>query len=115
MYRYRLELKNGGEKTIKWIFFDYQISDSSDPDNLSHRQFACAAKIKPDDTRSLEAFSNLPPRRTLNAANIDAKPVEKLIINRIEYADGAVWQRSDWNAPDRLPSRSTGQGQCRPL
>jgi hypothetical protein len=114
-YRYRLELKNRGAKVIKWIFFDYQISDASDPDSPSHRQFACAAKIKPDDTRALEAFSNLPPRRTVNAANVNAKPVEKLIITRIEYADGAAWQRSDWHLPDPIPSRSNAHGQCRPL
>jgi hypothetical protein len=115
VYRYRLELKNSGSKIIKWIFFDYQVSDPSDPDNPSHRQFACAVTIKPNASRSLDAYTTLPPRRVISAAAINAKPFEKPIINRLEYSDGASWQRSDWHLPDQMPGRETARGPCRAI
>src|SRR2546426_3292956 len=33
-YRYSVDLKNRGTKVIKWIFWDYQTSEPSDPDNI---------------------------------------------------------------------------------
>jgi hypothetical protein len=115
LYRYKIELRNRGSKVIKWVFLDYQTSHPSDPDNPFHREFACAVKIKPNDNRSLVAESLLPPSRVTNAAGKEATLTEKLIINRIEYADGAIWERPDWHAPDDIPSRSSSRGPCRPL
>ena len=115
LYRYKIELRNRGARVVKWVFLDYQTSHLSDPDNPSHREFACAVKIKPNDNRSLVAESLLPPSRIIKAADEKATFTEKLIINRIEYADGAIWQRPDWQAPESIPSRSSGRGPCRSL
>jgi hypothetical protein len=114
VYRYKIELRNRGTKVIKWVFFDYQTTAPSDPANPSHREFACAVKMKPNVNQSLVAESLLPPSRVIHAAGKEAAPTEKLIINRIEYADGAFWQRPGWHPPDQLPSRS-GRGPCRPI
>lgn len=115
VYRYKIELRNRGTKVIKWVFLDYQTTAPSDPANPSHREFACAVKMKPNDNQSLVAESLLPPSRVIHAAGKEAAPTEKLIINRIEYADGAFWQRPGWHPPDQFPSRSSGRGPCRPL
>lgn len=114
-YSYRVELRNRGTRIIKWIFWDYQTSEPSDPDNISHRQFACAVKIKPNGSEQLRAFSVLPPRMVISANKDMKSPTENLVINRVEYADGAIWQRLDWRLPDQLTSRGKGRGKCRPI
>ncbi len=115
LYKYRIELKNRGSKVIKWVFVDYQTSEPSDPDNPTHRQFACSVTIKPDQSKLMEGFSNLPPSRVVSAINPDKPLTERLIINRIEYGNGEIWQRPDWHAPDKIPSRGASRGQCRPI
>jgi hypothetical protein len=114
MYKYRIELKNRGSRVIKWVFVDYQTSEVIDHDNPSHRQFACAVKIGPDQSKVMEGYSNLPPNRVISAANPDKPLNEQLVINRIEYSNGEIWQRTDWQAPDKIPARSS-RGQCRPF
>ena len=111
-YRYKIELRNSGARAIKGVFLDYQTSYPSDPDNPSHREFACAVKIKPNDNRSFVAESPLPPSRVVEAASKEILN-ERLILNRIEYADGTIWQRPDWHAPQDIPMRSGGP--CRPI
>jgi len=115
VYRYSIELRNVGTKVVKWIYLDYQISDISDPDNPSHRQFACAVKIKSNSTHLLEAFTSFPPRRVVSATSAATAPNESVIINRVEYSDDSFWQRPDWHGPEQLPRRDTGHGECRPL
>lgn len=115
IFKYRLELRNHGSKVIKLVFVDYQISATSDPDNPSHRQFACTLKVKPGETKKAEAYSLLPPSRIISATAAQAAPVEKLIINRLEYHDGSFWQRPGWTAPTSLPSKRTTRGPCRAI
>ncbi len=115
MFKYRIELKNRGSRVIKWIFLDYQTAVSSDPDNPSHRQFACVVKVKPEETEKIDAYSLLPPTRLISATDAQAGLSEKLVINRVEYHDGTIWQRPGWPAPESLPSRSTGRGPCRAI
>jgi hypothetical protein len=114
LYRYRIELKNRGSSVIKWIFIDYQTSAASDPENPSHRQFACSVTIKPNQNKLIEVFSNLPPNRVVSAANANKPLIERVIINRIEFADGQAWQRPTWQAPEKVSS-GPNRGQCLPI
>lgn len=115
MYRYRIELKNRGTREIRWIFWDYQTSDLSDPNNPSHREFRCEVKVKPNGTARLEAFTSLPPRRVISAVNAGQTPAEKIIVNRVEYADGGFWQRADWHLPERAAGQKDNRQRCQPI
>lgn len=115
LYKYTVEVKNSGTKVIKWVFVDYQTSIHSDPDNVFHRQFACSITIKPNESKTMEGLSSLPPSRVVSANSPDGPLTERLIVNRIEYADGQVWQRSGWQPPEKIPNRGPRRGQCVPL
>jgi len=115
LYKYTVALINKGTKTIRWVYWDYQVSESSDPDNPSHRQFRCELKLKPSQTRRVEALSLLPPVRVINAQNLDNTLLEKVIINRIEFVDGTIWQRADWHLPEQIEKRNDGVGPCLPI
>lgn len=44
------------------------------------------------------------PGATVSAENVADPPgkgfQEKVVINRVEYADGSNWMRKDWNAAE---------------
>ena len=113
MFRYRVSLKNTGVKLVKAIVWDYQASDTDQFTDSTHRQFRCTAKIKPNQSERVEGFSVLPPTRVITASGTKSFS-ERVIINRIEYADGTSWQRSDWRQPDGK-SNYRNQGNCQQL
>jgi hypothetical protein len=57
--------------------------------------------IKGGKDKELLAFSASGPNGAISVdslANKAESPYrEKVVINRIEYADGTIWQRKDWN------------------
>ena len=112
LFRYRVSLKNTGAKIVKIVLWDYQASATDDFSDATHRQFRCTAKLKPNDDERFEGFSSLPPARVVTASGETYK--QRVVINRIEYADGTFWQRSEWQQPEVSANRG-GRGNCRPL
>ena len=100
-FAYRVKVQNAGKKGIDILFFEYQFIDQSNPANVARRQFLCDAKIKPDKERELLAYSFSGPSVVVSAGSSSVKSgtafQEKVIINRVEYSDGTIWQRKDWN------------------
>jgi hypothetical protein len=113
LFRYRVNLKNKGVKLVKAIVWDYQASDTDQFIDATHREFRCTAKIKPNQSERVEGFSVLPPTRVITASGGKGFS-ERVIINRIEYADGTSWQRSDWRQPDGK-SKYNSRGNCQQL
>ena len=113
LFRYKVRVKNTGLKVVKTVSWDYQVRTAEGPDHSSHRQFRCTTKIKPNQTETMEAFTTVPPVRTV-VVGPDGAAQEKLVINRVEFADGTSWQRPDWQAPDETTPRE-GRGKCQPL
>ena len=67
---------------------------------MARRQFLCGVNIGADKSKELEGFSLSAP----GVVNVNtlANPAEnalkeKILINRVEYSDGSIWQRKDWN------------------
>ena len=104
LFNYRVRVHNTDTKTVKNIYWEYVILESQNPQNQSSRQFFCAAKIKANGRASLHAISASMPRTKAVSAKALADPknafAEKVVINRIEYADGSLWQRDGWNFPN---------------
>lgn len=102
-FAYKVKLRNGGTKTIKRLFWEYRFSDPATSETVSRRQFVCSVQIKPQAAKSLEAFSLSPPSNVVNAAALDSGNGDglssKIVINRVDYADGSSWQRPDWAHP----------------
>jgi hypothetical protein len=101
-YAYKAKIQNAGKKVIEIIFWEYQVKETAKPDTLSRHQFLCAVQVKPDKDKELQAFSVSGPTNVISAVSLSNKSgenlfQEKVIINRVEYADGTIWQRKDWN------------------
>jgi len=111
LFRYRINVKNTGIKIVKSVFWDYQASYADDYADTAHRQFRCTAKLKPNQSERFDAYSILPPIRIIAASNKTLN--QRVIINRIEYADGTFWQRTEWQEPP--PNKHGAPGNCHPL
>jgi hypothetical protein len=100
-YAYRAKIKNDGTKVIDIVFWEYQFKEAASPSTSARRQFLCGVNIKPGKEKELQAFSLSGPSDVVSVDSLANKSgnvfEEKVVINRIEYADGTIWQRKDWN------------------
>jgi hypothetical protein len=108
-YSLRLEVKNVGQNTTKSIVWEFQPTVQTV--DVDARQYICKMKAKPNENKVFELMSPSPPVKVVSA---DKKAQEgKVVINRIEYADGSVWKRKGWSV--LIPAELTDQmenGKC---
>lgn len=124
-FAYRLKVQNTSDKAADIVFWEYQFSDPASPTIIARRQFLCAVKMKPGKATPIEAFSVAGPLEVVSVAGLadkDRKPLqERVVINRVEYVDGSVWRRKDWNfgeikqGYDRALSTPWAKEMCRAL
>ena len=111
-YLLHLEVKNVGTSVIKSIVWEYQ--PSSETVNYELRQYVCTMKAKPKESKTFELLSPYNPVKVVQADAKTGQPkVGKVVINRIEYADGSIWKRKGWSVI--IPSDFTdkmGNGKC---
>jgi hypothetical protein len=101
IFLFELQIKNLDEKPVKSFIWEYRLSRESSPPDSSGRRFLCVEKIKAGDSKTLKIISYLPPVNVIDASAASEKagknPAAAVIINRVEYADGTVWKRPDWD------------------
>ncbi len=101
-FAYLVRVQNVSKKVIEFLFWEYQFIDPSNPANVTHRQFLCGVNIKPNKEKELQVFSLLGPSEVISVGSLanasDNVFQEKVLINRVEYADGSIWQRKAWNS-----------------
>jgi hypothetical protein len=98
-FSYRAKIHNASGKVIEVIFWEYQFKETTNSTAVSRRQFLCGVSIKPEKDKELQAFSLSAPRDVVSVdalANKSDTGEDKVLINRVEYADGSIWQRKDW-------------------
>jgi hypothetical protein len=100
-YAYRIKVQNTAANAVEIIFWEYQFMDARDATSLTRHQFLCGVNIRPGKDKELEGFSQSNPSSVINVdgvANKESNPAqEKIVINRVEFADGTIWQRKDWS------------------
>jgi hypothetical protein len=98
---YRVKVQNASTKVVEVLFWEYQFTETSNPTNVMRRQFLCGVNIKPKKEKELQSFGVSGPSNVISAESLANKSgnlyEEKVVINRVEYADGSIWQRKDWN------------------
>ena len=124
-FEYRVRVRNAAAKAVEVVFWEYQFTETANPANVARRQFLCGVAIKPGKEKELQAFSHAGPSAVVGAASLANKSGDlfagKVTINRVEYADGTIWQRKGWSyAEVRAAIASAvaapwGAEMCRPL
>jgi hypothetical protein len=100
-FAYRAKIHNASTRPVEIVFWEYQFKESANSTPLVRRQFLCAVAIKPEKDWELKAFSLSGPQDVISvnilAKKPDASGTEQAVINRVEFADGSIWQRKDWS------------------
>jgi hypothetical protein len=95
---YEFTIKNTGAKIIRQMTFDYTFTDPGTQQTVRRRQYKSNVRIAPGITAKIVVHSSLPPMGTIKATQTGQNPAdqsaERMVINRIKYADGSIWQRS---------------------
>jgi len=95
VFMYKASVRNTGTKTIKAIDWDYIFLEPDTEHEVERRQFTSDAKIAPGKTKGLEVLIATPPTRTVSVYALgkdEQRSVRgRVVIVRIEYADGSVW------------------------
>jgi uncharacterized protein affecting Mg2+/Co2+ transport len=125
VFEYRAKVRNAGARPVEVIFWEYQLTEKASTANVVRRQFLCGVRISPGAEKELQAFSPAGPDAVIDVGSLAGKPgnlfAEKVTINRVEYADGSIWQRRDWDfaqvraAVARAVATPWGAEMCRAL
>lgn len=93
---YRASIRNTSTKPITEIDWDYVFTDAATGDELDRRQFTSVQNIGPGKQKELTFTLPTPPTRRISVHSLDKKERtgigEQVVIVRIKYADGSVWQ-----------------------
>ncbi len=97
-FAYEAKIQNGSKKAIDVVFWEYQFIDPATAAPTRH-QFLCGANLKSGKEKGLLASSLSGPSEVVSVgtlANNDKRFLEQVLINRVEFADGSIWERKDW-------------------
>ena len=124
-FTYQAKFKNMGSSTIEILFWEYEFRERANQNNITSHQFLCGVNIKPNKDKELIVFSTSSPGNFITANEADKQTKspfeERIIINRVEYSDGTIWQRKEWNYSKMKQSINHaletpwGMEMCRPL
>lgn len=96
-FLYKAFVQNTSNKTIKAIDWDYIFSSSNADVETTRLEFTSEEKIGPGKTKELSVTARRPPAKTVSVYALDKNERQGLdgqvIVLRIQYTDGSVWQR----------------------
>lgn len=96
-YLYKARIKNTGVKTIRNVIWHFVLLDTGTGVEVGRHRFNGKVSIRSGKSVEIVGRSRTPPTRTVNAGQstgeLRAKHTEQVVIERIDYADGTVWER----------------------
>ncbi|HLL77677.1 MAG TPA: hypothetical protein VK421_20640 [Pyrinomonadaceae bacterium] len=96
-FTYKLSVRNTGQKPIKEIDWDYVFFDAATGEELGRREFTGVEKIAPGKGKELVFLVGTPPTSRISAHSLGKNERtglrEEVVIVRVLYEDGTVWQR----------------------
>ncbi|HEX8129380.1 MAG TPA: hypothetical protein VF527_09785 [Pyrinomonadaceae bacterium] len=95
-YVYQVKLRNTGTKTIRAVDWGYIFTDPETQQEVGRHRYSNKVKIRPGQNNGMVGRTSSPPTYIVNVKNVGKEPGKKLseqvVIYRVEYEDGTVWQ-----------------------
>lgn len=91
-YVYRAKVKNTGAKTVRVIDWGYTFLDPETRQEIGRHLYTTKVKLRPGQDSELIGRSHNPQTSTVNVKNAGKEPGEQIVIYRVQYDDGSVWQ-----------------------
>lgn len=96
-FMYKVSFKNNSTKIIKSLDWDHVFFEAGSKTETTRHQFTTDEKINPGKQKEFKVFSASPPSRTISVQKLNQRERdtvgEAIVIMRIQYADGSVWER----------------------
>lgn len=96
-YSYEIKVANNGTKRITKLVWDYVVFDRDTQKRVGNHKFTSEVNIDPGARKKLTGYSTSSPATVVDVSKSGTEEpdqyTERVIINRIEYSDGTVWQR----------------------
>ena len=93
---YKTKIKNNHSSAITEIDWDHVFYERGTENELGRQQFTSDEQVGPGKTKELTVTMTSPPTRTVSVTSLNLEErdrfSEKIIIVRVKYADGRVWQ-----------------------
>jgi hypothetical protein len=93
---YKTKIKNNHTAAITQIDWDYVFYERDTENELGRQQFTSDEHVGPGKTKELTVTITSPPTRTVSVTSLNLEEhdrfTEKIILIRVQYADGRVWQ-----------------------
>jgi len=93
---YKTRIKNNHSSAITQIDWDYVFFERDTENELGRQQFTSDETIGPGKTKELIVTLTSPPKRTVSVTSLNLEErnrfSEKIVLVRVQYADGRVWQ-----------------------
>jgi len=93
---YKTKIKNNDTAAITQLDWDYVFYERDTENELGRQQFTSEENIGPGKTKELTVTITSPPTRTVSVTSLNLEEhdrfTEKIILVRIQYADGRIWQ-----------------------
>ena len=98
-YKYKVTLRNTDARAVRAVYWSFETRQSSRPDDVARRGFFCSAKVRPGKERAFKVETPKAPSLTVGADTAASGGVshDRVVINRVEYADDSFWQRPGWS------------------
>lgn len=93
---YKTKIKNNHTSAITQIDWDHVFYERDTDNELGRQQFTSDEQIGPGKTKELTVTLTSPPTHTVSVTSLNLEErkqfTEKIVLMRIKYADGHVWQ-----------------------
>ena len=90
-YKYKVTVRNNGDKTIKSIDWDYYFFDPATNQELARHQFTSDETIKPGKSKEVAVLYLKPPVKTVGAGSLTKKEksafVGQVVIARLQFSE----------------------------
>jgi len=97
-FRYKLSVKNDGAKAVKELDWDYVFTDAATGEELGRHKFTSEGRVPAGKAKEFSFFIPNPPTLRVSAYALDSKNEraglqEQVVLVRVLYEDGTVWQK----------------------
>ncbi|MEQ1762428.1 MAG: hypothetical protein ABL984_04690 [Pyrinomonadaceae bacterium] len=96
VFEYKIAIENTSSKAIKELDWDYLFFDSATGELLGRREFTSIDKVEAGKRKGLKITISSPPTNRVSVHALSENEhdgiIEKILISRIMYADGSIWQ-----------------------
>lgn len=93
---YKTKIKNNHTAAITQIDWDYVFYERDTDNELGRQQFTSDEQVGPGKTKELTVTITSPPTRTVSVTSLNLEEhdrfSEKIVLIRVKYADGRMWQ-----------------------